>query len=223
MLKIVWFSSSLSWLVFLTAFLTLQVKSATLQISPCTLSTGHGFSWPFKSRNGWICGAWIRRITYAMRGAGASLCYPVNTCLLKGHHLFLLVITAYKSFIWGNLVSGSLELSAGLYRNLNLSVTLDVRADLVAVFCSELWLNTSGNKETWDCSCTSVVAGSIFVEVWVLLLNVCWLWWYHHTLKGEPVGLNPSFSQPQVHALTCTQHDRGLETECICFQQGAFD
>lgn len=35
-----------------------------------------------------------------------------------------------------------------------------------------LWLSISGNKETWDCSYTSVVVGNIFVEVWVLLLNM---------------------------------------------------
>lgn len=155
------------------------------------------------------------RITGAVRGTGASVCYPANTCLLKGHHFFLLVITACESFTWGDLASGSRELSTGLSRNPNLNVILDIRADLVAVFCSELWLNTSGNKEAWNCSCTNVVAGTIFVKVWVLLLSVSWLWWYHHAVKkGELVGLNPSF----FHARTHIQHDRGLETECICFQ-----
>lgn len=154
------------------------------------------------------------RITDAVRGAGASVCNPVNTCPSS----LSPVITACKSFTWGNLASGSLELSTDLSRNLNLNVIFYVRADLVAVVCPELWLNTSGNKETWDCNCTSVVAGNIFVEVWVLLLSVCWLWWYHHTIKGEPGALNTTFSQPQIHAPTCTQHDRGLETECLCFQ-----
>lgn len=140
MLKIVGFSFSLSWLVFLTVFLSLQVKSATLQISPCTLSTGHGFSQPFKpSRAGSVA---LESWGSLMLWEGQEhLCYPANTCLLKDHHFFLLVIPACKSFTWGNPVSGRLELSTGLSRHPNLNVILDIRADPVAVFCSELcWI-----------------------------------------------------------------------------------